>query len=203
MTVRDESRPPDQTGASEEEIPALVRRAQARDPDAFTRLFDTLQHRLHRQALFLTGDPHQALDLLQETMIETWQHLPRYDGRARLFTWACGIMLHRHYDWLRRLRVRAFVLFTSAPDESIPAPCAHAAGLDPDHARVMRECLDRLPAKQRLVVYLRFYAGEPLEGIAAAAQCSIGTVKSRLYHGLARLAKMEKVKHLQKDILNS
>lgn len=71
MTVRDESRPPDQTGASEEEIPALVRRAQARDPDAFTRLFDTLQHRLHRQALFLTGDPHQALDLLQETMIET------------------------------------------------------------------------------------------------------------------------------------
>ncbi len=203
MTVRDPSCPLDQAGVSEEEIPALVFRAQARDPDAFTRLFHLLQDRLHRQALFLTGDPHQALDLLQEVMIETWKHLPRYDGRTRLFTWACRIMLHRHYDWLRRLRVRAFVLFTNPRDDTLPAPTDSQPGLDPDHARIMRECLERLPAKQRLVVYLRFYAGESLEGIAAAAHCSLGTVKSRLFHGLARLAKMKEVQHLQKDILNS
>jgi RNA polymerase sigma-70 factor (ECF subfamily) len=202
MIVRDQSCPLDQAGVSAEEIPALVLRAQARDPDAFTRLFHALQDRLHRQALFLTGDPHQALDLLQEVMIETWQHLPRYDGRTRLFTWACRIMLHRHYDWLRRLRVRAFVLFTNPPDDALLAPTASQAGLDPDHARIMRESLERLPAKQRLVVYLRFYAGESLEGIAAAAHCSLGTVKSRLFHGLARLAKMKEVQHLQEEILN-
>jgi RNA polymerase sigma-70 factor (ECF subfamily) len=202
MTVRDESCPLDQAGVSEEEIPALVLRAQARDPDAFTRLFHTLRDRLHRHALFLAGDPHQALDLLQETMIETWQHLPRYDGRTRLLTWACRIMLHRHYDWLRRLRVRAFILFSNPPDDTLPASSTSQAGLDPDHARIIRECLDRLPAKQRLVVYLRFYVGESLVGIAAAAHCSLGTVKSRLFHGLARLAKMKEVQHLQEDLLN-
>jgi RNA polymerase sigma-70 factor, ECF subfamily len=202
MPVRDESCPLDQAGVSEEETSILVLRAQARDADAFTRLFHTLQDRLHRQALFLAGDPHQALDLLQETMIETWQHLPRYDGRTRLFTWVCRIMLHRHYDWLRRLRVRAFVLFSNPPDDTLPAPSTRQVGSDSDHARIMRECLDRLPAKQRLVVYLRFYAGESLIGIAVAAHCSLGTVKSRLFHGLARLARMKEVQHLQEDLLD-
>jgi len=63
----------------------------------------------------------------------------------------------------------------------------------------MRQCLDQLPARQRIVVYLRFYAGESLEGIAAIVPCSLGTVKSRLFHGLARLAKMEKLKELRND----
>jgi len=91
---------------SEEEISLLVGAAQAGDADAFGRVFEMLSGKLHRQAFFLTGDEHQAVDLLQETMIEVWKHLRRYNGRARFFTWICSIMAHRHYDWLRRLRVR-------------------------------------------------------------------------------------------------
>ena len=92
---------------SEAEIWRFVRAAREGDAEAFGKLFEILSSKLHRQAFFLTGDEHQAVDLLQETMIEVWKHLPRYDGRVRFFTWICSIMAHRHYDWLRRLRVRA------------------------------------------------------------------------------------------------
>src|SRR5690348_10444909 len=104
---------------SDEEISALVRRAQAGDPEAFAQVLRILQRKLHRQALFLSGDEDRALDLLQETMLETWKHIQRYDGRARFFAWMCGIMVHRNYDWLRRLRARAFMVFSAAPDENV------------------------------------------------------------------------------------
>lgn len=188
-----------EAGSFDEKISALVRQAKEGDPEAFASMVDLLKDKLHRQALFLAGDEHQALDLLQETMLETWKHLHRYDNRVRFFSWVCSIMHHRHYDWRRRLRVRAFVVFTDPPDCAMAAPSPSEISSDLDRARIMRHCLDQLPGKQRMVVYLRFYAGESLEGIAALARCSLGTVKSRLFHGLARLATMEKLKHLRTD----
>src|SRR5262245_53851141 len=98
---------------SQEEILRLVRVAQEGDMEAFGKIFEMLSSRLHRHAFFLAGDEHQAFDLLQETMIEAWKHLRRYDGRARFFTWLCSIMAHRHYDWMRRLRVRAATVFNA------------------------------------------------------------------------------------------
>jgi RNA polymerase sigma-70 factor, ECF subfamily len=186
---------------SEEEVSALVRQAQQDDPEAFAQVLRLLQGKLHRQALFLAGDEHQALDLVQETMMETWKHIRRYDGRARFFSWMCSIMVHRHYDWLRRLRTRAFMICSAAPDENVAdgADNPSDSAAEGDEGRLMRECLDELPAKQREVVYLRFYVGEPLDGIAALMGCSLGTVKSRLFHGLSRLAQMQKLKELRKD----
>ncbi|HTG45769.1 MAG TPA: RNA polymerase sigma factor [Verrucomicrobiae bacterium] len=186
---------------SEEEISALVLAAQAGDPEAFARVFRMVEAKLHRQALFLAGNEHQALDLLQETMLQAWKHLHRYDGRSRFFTWLCSIMMHRHYDWLRRLRIRAFSPFPEPTEETLAeeAPNPSETTADLERAWLMRQCLDQLPARQRVIVYLRFYGGESLEGIAAIAQCSLGTVKSRLFHGLERLAKMQKLKELRNE----
>jgi RNA polymerase sigma-70 factor (ECF subfamily) len=192
------------SGISDEEISRFVHAAREGDAEAFGRVVEMLSSKLHRQAFFLTGDEHQAVDLLQETMIEVWKHLRRYDGRARFLTWICSIMAHRHYDWIRRLRVRATTVFNAkaAAQESYaqsPDDTADQA----ETARLLRECLDDLPAKQRAVVYLRFYAGESLEGIAAIAQCSVGTVKSRLFHGLERLARMRKLKEIQEHLYSA
>lgn len=186
---------------SEEEISRLVREAQNGDPEAFCEVLEMLQAKLHRQAFFLTGHEQQALDLLQEALIEAWKHIKRYDGRAQFFTWVCSVMVHRHYDWLRRLRVHAAALLrqsTTGPEAGAASPDESADHVE--RARVLRECLDELPAKQRTVVYLRFYAGESLEGIAALAQCSVGTIKSRLFHALGRLARMNKLKEFKENL---
>ena len=59
-----------------------------------------------------------------------------------------------------------------------------------EQAALVWECIHALPAKHQQVLYLRFYVGDSLEGIAAALGCSQGTVKSRLFHGLEKLRKM-------------
>lgn len=189
---------------SDDEILRLVRRAQEKEPEAFGDLFEMLEEKLHRHAYFLSGNEQQALDLVQETMIEAWKHLSRYDGRARFFTWICSIMVHRHYDLLRRLRVRATAILRQAHEaqqDSVEHSPAHFAD-NFERAQLLRSCLDQLPAKQRIVVYLRFYAGESIDGIAAIANCSAGTVKSRLFHGLQRLARMPRLKefNLQPEV---
>ena len=54
----------------------------------------------------------------------------------------------------------------------------------------MWRCIQTLPARHQQVIYLRFYVDNSLESIAAALGCSVGTVKSRLFHALEKLRKM-------------
>ena len=59
-----------------------------------------------------------------------------------------------------------------------------------EEAALVQRCIQALPSKHQQVIHLRFYAGESLEGIAAALGCSVGTVKSRLFHALDKLRGM-------------
>jgi RNA polymerase sigma-70 factor (ECF subfamily) len=68
----------------------------------------------------------------------------------------------------------------------------------PDEAAQMHEqaasvwqCIHSLSARHQQVIYLRFYADDSLEGIAAALDCPVGTVKSRLFHALDKLRSMK------------
>ena len=132
---------------SQEEVSRLVRRAQNGETEAFGDLFEILEAKLHRQAFFLAGDEHQAVDLLQETMIEVWKHVKRYDGRARFFTWVCSVMTHRQYDWLRRLRVRTSMLLrqTMVPREEHAVVPPDQSVDQNERAHLLRECLEDLP----------------------------------------------------------
>jgi RNA polymerase sigma factor (sigma-70 family) len=63
---------------------------------AFSRLMQEHQSRLVAQALAFCGDPHQARDLAQETMVAAWKSLARFDGSCRFFTWLYAILLRQH-----------------------------------------------------------------------------------------------------------
>jgi RNA polymerase sigma-70 factor (ECF subfamily) len=160
-------------------------------------LIQALEGRLFRQAYALCRDEAQAQDLAQETLIEAWRSLGRFNGQCQLATWLCSILLHRHKALLRRTRWRAlFPHFSRGEQERAAgrledhAPAPDQAAHLSDRTRLVLASLDRLPARQREVLFLRFYGDEPLEGIAAALNCSVGTVKSRLFHGLEALRRM-------------
>jgi RNA polymerase sigma-70 factor (ECF subfamily) len=59
-----------------------------------------------------------------------------------------------------------------------------------EQTALVRKCIDSLTAKHQQVIFLRFYVDDSLEGIAAALGCSVGTVKSRLFHALDKLRGM-------------
>ena len=175
--------------------PDLLARAQARDADAFCELCRPYEDRLYRQAVALCHDAPLAEDLVQESLIEAWKSLRRFNGRCRLFTWFCSIMLHRYQKMMRRKRPVSMAdeICETIIDEQ-PSPATTSEHID--RARLLQQHLNHLPHKQRQVIYLRFYIDNSLEEIAAALGCSLGTVKSRLFNGLENLRKMRGVQKL-------
>ena len=177
----------------------LLARAQAGDKDAFCRLCRLHSGGLLRHATALCRDAATAEDLVQETLVEAWKSLPRFNGQSRAFTWFCSILLHRHRNVIRKRIALPFSFLLGTERELaltrleglrdpglLPNETAEAAE---QAVRILRS-LEALPRKQRDVVFLRFYAQDSLAGIASALNCSVGTVKSRLFKGLERLRRM-------------
>ena len=72
-----------------------------------------------------------------------------------------------------------------------------------ERAEVIQRCLKRLPDIHREVIYLRFFVDGSLEGIAAALDCSVGTIKSRLFSALEKLEAMAEMNRIaqSKDVV--
>jgi RNA polymerase sigma-70 factor, ECF subfamily len=180
----------------------LVALAKRGDVDAFCRLCDENEVRVFRQAVALCGDLTMAEDLAQETFVEAWKCLSRFNERCQFFTWLCAILLHRYQNVVRRRRPLPLSSLSKPDKENADYLLDHLVDqrASPDEiaacveqALALRECIQQLPAKHREVIYLRFYVGDSLEGIAAVLGCSIGTVKSRLFHALERLRSMRRI----------
>lgn len=178
---------------------SLLDLARAGDAEAFSGICRTYETRLLRQAMILCGDATLAEDLAQDALVEAWRCLRRYNGQCQLFTWLCAILLNRYRNHLRKKRPLPFSAFSRQEHDEVQKNFANLAdhNFTPDETAQLHEqssqiraCIRALPARHQQVVHLRFYADDSLEGIAAALGCSVGTVKSRLFHALEKLRKM-------------
>jgi RNA polymerase sigma-70 factor (ECF subfamily) len=179
---------------------SLLDQARAGDAEAFGEICRIHGTRLLRQAVALCGNITLAEDLAQDTLVEAWKCLRRYNGRCQFFTWLCAILLNRYRNalrWNRLLPASTLGVRDQDEFEKHTGNLADHAAL-PDQAVELREqavlvrqCVQALPAKHQQVIYLRFYVDDSLEGIAAALGCPVGTVKSRLFHALDKLRKMD------------
>ena len=167
----------------------LIRAAQNGDQPAFHALAQSYAGPLLRCALALCRDRQLAEDIVQETLLEAWRSLKRFDGRCRFSTWLYGIMRHRYLKAMRRL---SRVDLASVPLDALRSP--RQSSDDPSHdcqrsedASQIREAVAALPDEHRQVLELRFFADAALDDIAAALDIPLGTVKSRLHHGLEKL----------------
>ena len=107
----------------------------------------------------LCKDSHWAEDLVQETLVEAWQSLARFDGRYGGFSsWLHGILRHRFLKGRRQQNAARL----SASDGLDQTPCRaytpdRSAEMSEDALRI-RRAVANLPEEHRLVVELRFFA---------------------------------------------
>src|SRR5438477_12066274 len=83
---------------------SLLDQARAGETEAFCEICRTYETRLLRQAMTLCGNATVAEDLAQDTLVESWKCLHRYNGRCQFFTWLCAILLNRFRNTLRQKR---------------------------------------------------------------------------------------------------
>jgi RNA polymerase sigma-70 factor (ECF subfamily) len=180
----------------------LLGQARRGDADAFCELCRPLETRLLCQAMTLCGNPDIAEDLAQDTLVEAWKCLHRFNGRCQFFTWLCAILLNRHRALVRRSRWRFLIRVEKPASSDAPDSILEFTDKEPrpdqalelrEQAALVRKCVLTLPKKHQQVIYLRFYVDDSLESIAAALNCSVGTVKSRLFHALEKLRHMKEL----------
>lgn len=189
----------------------LLARARAGDAEAFCALARPHEARLFRQAWAMSRRPDLAEELVVETMVEAWRSLGNFDGSCRWSTWLYAILLHRHQKATRRSRWRP--LRGADLDDADAQRSGERLGRleDPgpepgdqlcraEWAATLWEALNHLPVRHRDVLLLRFHDGASLAEIASALGIAVGTVKSRLHHGLARLRECPEIVNLLRDV---
>jgi RNA polymerase sigma-70 factor, ECF subfamily len=146
--------------------------------------------RIHRAALVLTGNPWDADDLAQETFLAFSKSADRFEGRSSLYTWLYGIMLNLDRRERRRRgtqQTKLRVLWDNGSTAEQTTPAAETPIEVAQWKRSLWGYVAQLPDGQRHALVLRFSEHLSYEEIAEALDCPLGTVKSRIFHGLAAL----------------
>jgi RNA polymerase sigma-70 factor (ECF subfamily) len=139
----------------------------------------------------LTGDYHDALDLTEEAFIRAMRAYPRFRGDSDPFTWlyriAVNVLKKRYRKHARRSELWQQHQ-EGDPSPRIEARTAEHSMIEEERAHLVRQAIAELPAVFREAITLRYIDEMSYEEIAAASECSIGTVKSRISRGKAMLA---------------
>jgi RNA polymerase sigma-70 factor (ECF subfamily) len=166
----------------------IVARVVSGERSMFEALMRRHNARVYRAARAITGDDHEAEDVMQDAYVRAFEHLAEFRGDARFSTWLLRIAVH---EALARVRLgRRFDPGGWQPDvhpmqASTLTP--EQLAIDVEMRRLLGTAIDVLPAEFRVVFLLRIVEG--LSG-AETAEC-LGipeeTVKTRLFRARARL----------------
>jgi RNA polymerase sigma-70 factor, ECF subfamily len=173
----------------------LIRRMAEGDADACSRFYDRYAPLVYPLILRIVPDAADASDVLQEVFWEAWQAAATYDSaRGSPEAWMVMRARTRAIDRVRAVRRRSET-FVAPLDEAVaaspPAPGGDVADRVADRALVA-DVLERLPEHQREVIELAYYGGLTQTEIADKLKAPLGTVKTRMRMGLARLREMMK-----------
>lgn len=149
--------------------------------------------RIHRAALVLSGNPWDADDLAQETFLVVARQRQKFEFRSSVYTYLYGILLNLERRERRRHGVRKRklqVLWDNEPTEEKSTPPAETAIEVSEWKKSLWARVAELPDGQRQALVLRFSEGLRYDEIAEALDCPLGTVKSRIYHGLVGLRRI-------------
>jgi RNA polymerase sigma factor (sigma-70 family) len=168
---------------SDEALLALVARS---DHDALAELYDRFGRVAYGLALRIVRDHALAEDVVQEAFLSVWRSAGQFVAqRGQGRTWLLTLVHRRAVDLVRREELRRAEPLAAAPDASEDATDEQAwLGLQRAH---VQEALKKLPDQQREAIELAYYGGFTQTELADRLGEPLGTIKSRMFAGLARL----------------
>jgi len=168
----------------------LVAAAQGGSAEAFSRLVDRHQQALRAFLRRACGDWASADDLAQEVFLTAWSRIGRLEAGASVRAWLCGIGYNKHLTARRsaaRERARE-AAYEADRDETVDAPPAEKLALD--------RAMAALPDDQRACVALCLAADFSHAEASEALAIPLGTVKSHVARGRARLLQALETRHV-------
>lgn len=181
----------DGPGDAVTDVTLLERIGQSRS-DALAELYDRFGRAAYSLAKRICADAGLAEDVVQEVFLIVWREPARFDpARGAVSSWLLTLVHHRSVDAVRREAVRrrrSVRPSDDGEDWSIPpGPGADKAALQAVAAGHVRDALAQLPREQREALALAYFGGYTQREVATLVDVPLGTVKSRMFTGVAKL----------------
>jgi RNA polymerase sigma-70 factor, ECF subfamily len=168
---------------------ALVALAARSEESALAELYDRFGRTAYGLALRIVRDQALAEDAVQDAFLTVWRTAARFvPERGKASTWILTLVHRRAVDTVRREQRRRAETLDRAPEPSVE-------GVEEDAwLRLQRErvqaALRRLPDAQREALELAYYGGFTQSELAERLGQPLGTIKSRMFSGLAQLREL-------------
>ncbi|MBT2480932.1 SigE family RNA polymerase sigma factor [Streptomyces sp. ISL-94] len=148
----------------------------------FTAYVQERRAALYATAFHLTGDRHEAEDLLQSALFSTYRAWDRISDKAAVGGYLRRTMTNLHISAWRRRKLNEY------PTAELPETASDTDAMRGTELRaVLWQALARIPEPQRTMLVLRYYEGRTDPEIAEILGISVGTVKSSIWRSLRRL----------------
>jgi RNA polymerase sigma-70 factor (ECF subfamily) len=155
------------------------------DRAAFIALFEFYAPRIKAQAMRFGLGADAAEDVAQDAMLALWRRASQFDpARGSASAWVFTIATHARIDRMRRDKRLAGAAEIDADSPLLAVEATTAGGVDA--ARLSR-CVEDLPDDQRRILHMSFFSEISHGDIARKLGVPLGTVKSRIRLGIAKL----------------
>ncbi len=173
-----------------------VAQARGGDPEAFRALVERHSRSLFRLGYRMTGNEHDAEEVVQETLLRAYRRLGRFEQRANFGTWLYRIAVNCALDLRRAKKREESRREAPGPDpeaesslDSIPA-----AGASPERLAISSEirrevslAMDRLTDAERAAFVLRHFEGHSIEEIGATLGLAASATKNTIFRAVQKL----------------
>ena len=175
---------------AEESDLVLVKRVQRGDKTAFDLLVRKYQHKVVKLVLRYVRNPAEAEDIAQEAFIKAYRALPQFRGDSAFYTWMYRIAINTAKNSLasRDRSPIAYDLDLTDPEESHSVQTKlqdpdtpEGMALTEEIRGIVNSAIEGLPEELKTAIVLRELDGLSYEEIAAAMECPVGTVRSRIF----------------------
>jgi RNA polymerase sigma-70 factor (ECF subfamily) len=184
--VDDDARPA--SGVEQSDL-ELVRRAQKAERGAFDLLVLRYQHKVVKLVARLLRDPAEAEDVAQEAFVKAYRALGSFRGDSAFYTWLYRIAVNTARNSIASRQRRPLDYEADLSESEQTAVASRMRHTDTPEANLLSEeirttvnrAVEQLPEDLRTAIILREVEGLSYEEIAAAMDCPVGTVRSRIF----------------------
>lgn len=169
---------------SDEYILRLLRDS-ATFEQGFALLMSTFQEQLYWHIRRMVHDHEDASDVLQNTFIKVFRGYHNFEGKSKLYTWLYRIASNESLSFLQRKRAG---ISMDAEVVGIWNQLQADVYFDGDEAQLLlKNAIESLPDKQKLVFNLRYYEEMPYEEMSQVLDTSVGALKASFHHAVKKI----------------
>jgi RNA polymerase sigma-70 factor, ECF subfamily len=165
---------------------SIIQRCKKNDKDAFAQLFKFYQNYLFKICFGYGQNEQHALDLMQEIYIKLYKNISKYDDKYPFHPWIRRVAVNSCINEKRKNTLSCIPLDNGEGDISLEEQLASVEDTQQEVERhemalIIKEHINSLPDKQRMIVILRYYEDLTYDEISKLMEIPLGTVKTDLY----------------------